>query len=122
MSKVEHWYRFEDRPGDPPYIYLSKFKVVKHTPKGVWVEFGFYKDKFIRKDAHKHFACATIEEAKKSFIARKSRQLCILEHQIDDVRWVLAKVAELGEGSYGTYCPAEVMEAVDSVSQERSHD
>ena len=99
---AEHWYRFEDYMTVPTVdefersvgeceviICLRRYKIMKQTPKGVWLEYGYEKDKFVLRDARKRFACPTIEEAKISFIARKKRQLGILEVQAKDVRKVL---------------------------------
>jgi len=105
MTKpIEYWYRFEDRTtvallddnGKPTgseriNIDLYKYKVMRHTKKGVWIEFGFSKDRFVLKDARKRFACPTVEEAEQSFIARKERQLSILRIQMSKVNYVLAE-------------------------------
>ncbi len=104
MTKpIEYWYRFDswmtaplldefEHPvGEGEFVVqLNKYKVTKHTAKGVWIEYGFEKDKFILAKARKHFACSTISEAKLSFLARKKRHLGLLRAQAEDVRAVLA--------------------------------
>lgn len=60
-------------------VRLDQYTVVKTTPKGVWLSlrFGDFtcgSNRFVLRDAHKRFACPTIEDAKVSFIARKTRQ------------------------------------------------
>jgi hypothetical protein len=89
---VEYWYRYENRTvstgwdsdyevstGSRVEVSLWKFRVLKHTPKGVWLQrYVVYGDKrFVLRDARKRFACPTIEEALASFIARKDRQIRI---------------------------------------------
>lgn len=72
-------------------VELTQYTVDHETPKGVWLRVGF-STKFCRKDARKRFACPTQEEAMASFIARKQRQLRILEAQANDVRQALVLV------------------------------
>ena len=100
-DEEEVWYRFEDfrtaywNPWDEDAhgpsscaIRLMEFKVVKTTPKGVWLsrksgldDFTDSYKRFVRRDAVKRYACPTIQEAKESFIARKERQVGILSAQ-----------------------------------------
>lgn len=87
------FYRFEDygvSHGSEDFgfyssrqLSLREFNVVKETPKGVWIEgpFGLTK-RFVRLDAHKRYACPTIESARESFMARKKRQIKILKTQL----------------------------------------
>lgn len=92
-KQIEYFYRFDSEhliDANDIAIRLSKYEVTKHTQKGVWIEYGFEKDKFILEKARKHFACSTISEAKLSFLARKRRQLELLEAQAEDTRLVLA--------------------------------
>ena len=72
---MNYWFRYEVNYGR---IYLHHFLVTKITPKGVRLENG----RFILLSAHKRFACPTVEEARLSFIARKKRQLEILNSQL----------------------------------------
>ncbi len=100
-KQIEHWYRFEDQIWIDydgvrnVSVYLTKFVVTKHTLKGVWLEYGFEKDKFVLKNSRKRFACPTVEEAKISFLARKQSQLCILEAQVAGVRMILTRANTL---------------------------
>lgn len=88
MSEI--YYRFEERHYAPPVdefdnpigegrcaVVLLKYPVKKHTPKGVRLKTG----RFVLNTARKRFACATVEEAVTSFIARKRKQIQILMHQ-----------------------------------------
>lgn len=59
---------------------LHWFKVVKHTPKGVWVTLAdFGERRFVKHDARKKLAYPSIALALESFIARKTRQAGVLE-------------------------------------------
>ena len=97
MSKPEEiWYRYQDvryHPGlneyDDPLpgpltteIYLVEYKVVKHTPKGVWLTAGMGSGIWVSKTARKRFAYPTREEALESLIARRERQVKILNAQL----------------------------------------
>ena len=77
------------------------FPVEKETPRGYWVqsywrvplkevldeptEGGFrywHKRRWVRKGSHKKYAASTIEDAFASFMARKRKQIAILESQL----------------------------------------
>lgn len=90
----EVWYRFHERvvsagvdewdnPVGPGRIevYVSKYPVMKHTPKGVWLDI-YDQKKFVLRDARKRYACPTMEEALESFVARKKRQIRILSTRL----------------------------------------
>ena len=104
----EFWYRFEDQRYAPSLnefdeavgrgslkIHLYTYLVLKHTPKGVWINasprFSFGHKKFVLKDARRRFACPTKEEALESFFARKKRQIGILRTRADDAEEALLK-------------------------------
>lgn len=103
---MEYWYRYDDACYAAPidefgdrfgnsavYVKLTKYPVIKHTAKGVWLSLIYFnKDyynsvsdyifrmnekRFVLLNARKKFACPTIELAKESFIARKNRQISI---------------------------------------------
>jgi hypothetical protein len=101
----ELWYRYEDRRYAPPVnewdeivgrgtveIKLREFRVLKHTPKGVWLEGYFGGKRFVLNDAYRRYACPTIEEAKVSFRARKAKQISIYKHRIEDAEEALRLV------------------------------
>jgi hypothetical protein len=103
----QYYYRYDgisyappaDEYGDPgrgpgsQSLHLQKYKVLKHTPKGVWLQIGTYfdedawektreqvlkeKKRFVLHSARKRFACPTEELALESFIERKKRQASI---------------------------------------------
>ena len=102
MTKVaEYWYRFDSRVRRDydgiknVTITLYRFAVIKHTPRGVWLDYGIEKDKFVLINSRKRFACPTLDEAKESFLARKRIQLSILEEQIEGVRRILLEADSL---------------------------
>lgn len=90
----EYWYRYEDVRYAPPVdefdnpmgvsrveLRLWQFPVRKATPKGVWLDNvgAGQGGRFVLRDGHKRFACPTLEEARVSYIARKNRQILILQ-------------------------------------------
>lgn len=99
MSEI--WYRYEERHYAPPVdefdnicgpgrteVVLIKYSVIRHTPKGVWLSIG----RFVLHGARKRYACPTEKEARESFLARKKRQLRILNHQVLRVTEAIQKV------------------------------
>lgn len=97
----EHWYRydgttyasldeFDDVCEGRTVITLDKIPVLKHTPKGVWLEMSFDEKRFVLRDARKRYACPTKREALESLVARKRRQISILETQTRRAKLVLA--------------------------------
>ena len=74
-------------------LYLSKFKILKRTPCGAWIDFGYHEKKFVNLKATKQYACETPEKALKSFIFRKKRQIKILSTQLNDASTAL-RIAE----------------------------
>lgn len=101
----ELWYRYDAVRYAPPLdeydricgsgrleVRLHKFPVLRHTPKGVWLDF-YSIPKFVLNDSRKKFACATLEDARASFIARKTRQIRIYEARLADAEAALAEVS-----------------------------
>jgi len=99
MGTEEIYYRYEETrlslgmdeydnmiPGYNLSIDLCEYVVVRHTPKGVWINIGGSLDhtyeKFILHKARKKFAHPTKEVALKSFRARKRAQTRILEGKL----------------------------------------
>lgn len=66
---------------DADHLQLEKYKVIRETPKGYWINNGI-KEKFVLKGEGKRFAYVNIELALKSYIKRKSRQISINKHSI----------------------------------------
>jgi hypothetical protein len=71
-----------DNPIDRPRveIHLMSYPVLARTAKGVWLDV-YGSKRFARAGARKQFACATVEQAKVSFVARKKRQESLLRWQ-----------------------------------------
>lgn len=98
MTAPEFWYRYDDWLTAAPvdeyenpigetevHVGLAKFHVLSRTPKGVWLSrysFGTEAKRFVLHDARKRYACPTVEEAAKSFLARKARQAAILRARL----------------------------------------
>lgn len=93
MMNDVFWYRFDshsscaaDEWGDlipssrTIHVTFHKARVVKVTPCGVRLDNG----RFINRNWTKKAYCETIEEAKVSFIARKTRLISIAQHRIRD--------------------------------------
>lgn len=68
-----------------PRLEMRWYKVEKRTPKGAWLS-----DRFVLLTANKRYACNTEEEAIESFIARRKRQIQILEGQLRKAKADLA--------------------------------
>jgi hypothetical protein len=92
--KVEYLFRYreeqmDDIRSDNPReavramrLYLDSYPIIKHTPCGCWIDIGCDRKKFINLDARRKWAHASLEDAMKSFSARKKRQVTILRHQL----------------------------------------
>lgn len=83
VEPATHWYRYYEQPHENGVsIYLACFRIVRETPKGVWLDAWRPKPKFVLRDAKKQFASATLDRAAEAFLARKKRHLRILNSQI----------------------------------------
>lgn len=105
-SRSEVWYRYDnyttasaDKHGKilstQVHIHCTDYRVIKTTPKGVWLGDEWLghvtgPKRFVLRDARKRFACPTKKEALESFLARKKRQRSILSAQISDVADAIA--------------------------------
>lgn len=122
------WYRVQDTRygsideyGDVVHVRVelthTEYKVVKVTPKGVWLSFGFGgKDRFVLLGARKRFAHPTKEAALESLVARKERQTRILKKQLDQVQTALfiaqSQLAKLKPKSEPAGQEAELLDLV----------
>lgn len=97
-----YFYRFEDvvyaasldefdNPTGPGRLEVvrRRYRVVKTTPCGVWLDIG----RFVKTSGRKRYAWPTEAEALVSFQARKQRQLYILRAQASRVERALAIAA-----------------------------
>lgn len=78
-------------------IRMLTFPVLKHTPKGVWIQdHGDHRGKrFISNTWVKRYALPTEEEAKISFIKRKERQASICEARAKIAHRAIALLLDL---------------------------
>lgn len=85
MTKAKVLYRYKDKGGE---IYLEEFRVYKNTPKGYWIKTYPLLPKltFVLDIGRKRYAYPTLELAKESFLARKTRQIIILTAYLDNVK------------------------------------
>lgn len=103
----EYWYRIEDYVvsagvnewGDDlgrggVEISILRYRVIKHTPKGVWLDVYGGK-RFVLDSSVKRFACPTIDEALVSFYARKEKQIAICQWRIEDAKQAIKKGFEM---------------------------
>jgi hypothetical protein len=94
------WYRLDDQHyasinewgdvipgGGYQEIILTKYKVTRTTPKGVWIApADWVQPRFVLLEANKRYACSTLDAAKESFVARKRKQARIHQRRADDAR------------------------------------
>jgi hypothetical protein len=93
-AKAEYLYRYREMQMDEIHsddihaaakamrLYRDSFPVIKHTRCGCWIDIGYGQKKFVNLDARRKWAHASLEDAMKSFTARKKRQITILRHQL----------------------------------------
>lgn len=94
-SNMETMYRYKEKLKRKIFhlsaeLILEKYEVVKYTPKGKWIIHEFDKEldeehkryRFVLNNSRKRFAWETKEAALESFIARKKKQIKILESQL----------------------------------------
>ena len=125
MSAPTSYFRYEesrislgcDEWGEPipgyggVRLYLREFEVIKVTPTGV--RLNDYSNnpqgRLVSRNWSKQWACPTVEEARQSFIARKRRQLRILESKMQQAKDALAQ-ARGGSAPHevGWMCPKPV--------------
>lgn len=105
--KIEVWYRYReifysigvDDYGDPIpgigriEIRLEEYPVIKKTPCGAWIE-TYFERRFVNLNWNKRFAVPTIDEARKSFIARKKREIQLMESRAKTARRSLAVASD----------------------------
>ena len=77
---AEYYYRFEAW-----YIHfeVKHCKVLRETPKGVWVEEPNGKKHIVYHDALKKYAYPTLEEAYNNFMKRRRKRHKLLQRQLE---------------------------------------
>lgn len=102
----------EPLPGvrGPLAVRIFRMPIARTTPKGWRIDGG----KFVLRDAHKRYACPTIEEAFVSFQARKRKQAAIAARRMRDAQEAARAAARLQveltqkmEADQGMYAVAE---------------
>jgi len=88
------FYRYKDiRYTDRVRIHLNEYVLVKETLKGYWIkdDWDKYDDhkRWVSKDGKSRYAYPTKEEAMVNFLARKKRQIEILEYKLRNARMAL---------------------------------
>ncbi len=82
----QYYYRYRV-VGD--HICLQKYRVNRHTEKGVWLEMGYKNEKFVLDGARKKYANPTIEGARHNFIKRREKYVQILASKLHDANQLL---------------------------------
>lgn len=90
-------YRYDDSFwADGTQLYLREFETVKETTCGYWVKEYLYgyigedeKSRFVLKSGKKRLCYPTKEEALKSYMKRKERQILIQTNQINKAKRML---------------------------------
>jgi hypothetical protein len=88
---MEYYRYYEVSTTSGVEVYFCTFIVLKKTTKGVWID-NYGNKKFVLNDARKKFACPTKGLAKESFIARKKRQIQILNKQLQKAKAALFRI------------------------------
>jgi hypothetical protein len=97
-------YRYVDyRDETDIVVELLNFTVVKETPCGYWINVHTKKrkQKWVAKEGKKRFAYFTKKLALENFIARKKRQIRILQFNLSNAREALLSVKQLNKTQYG---------------------
>lgn len=91
-------------------ISVLKFRVIKRTPKGVWVVPDYYwpdetRKRFILDGKGRRYAYPTREEARASFIIRKKREIqhCANQHDRALRYLALAETMEFGSETHALH-------------------
>lgn len=91
-------YRIESSPCEDgrTFIHVHEYEVVKETPKGYWIMLSNFDvtRRWVPKISQKKFACSTVKSAMESFVARKKRQIKILQAQLDRAKSAFATGTE----------------------------
>lgn len=87
-------------------VKLREYPILKKTAKGMWIDLcgmGPFKRatldsgtrRFVLDRSTKQFACKTIQEARKSFVARKCRQISIYKARLGQAERALDVITNL---------------------------
>lgn len=78
------------------FIHFDQFPVIRHTPKGVWLDARSFdgRERFVLKEANKRFACPTKEEAFVSLKMRTNHRVGHLGRQLRRAQILKAYLAD----------------------------
>ena len=77
---------------------LFRFEVVRTTPKGFWIVDEYGKERWVQdvdKHSRKRYAFKTKERALSNFMARKNKQIQIMEHHVEGIKQALKQAEAL---------------------------
>ena len=82
-ANYDPWAEFEQPPGSHLVIHLWPHRVIKHTPKGVWLtDEPFGLQRFLCHNWYKQWASPTQKEALQHLIARKQKHVRMSEARL----------------------------------------
>jgi len=85
------------------HIYIYRFKIIKETEKGFWIDHELGDKKWVNKTARKRYAYPTIDEAVVSFRARRERMIVLSRHKIEYAQLALCIPREKYIECFGTF-------------------
>lgn len=85
-------------------VYVERLTVERETACGVWLGALPPYGRFVLRAARKRYACPTEVEAFESFVARKEKQIRILERQLEHARLALKEGQRLLREARGVSC------------------
>jgi hypothetical protein len=85
-ANYDEWAEFDQPSGSHLKIEFRSYKVIKHTPKGVWLQMYWNHAFFVLGTARKQHAVPTKELALKDLIARKKVYVSRCEQRLARAR------------------------------------
>lgn len=79
-------------------VTIREHEVLKETPCGAWLERGFYNRRWAQRGARKSWAYPTKREAVASLLARRRRQIDILNTKIRHAERTIKECRALLDG------------------------
>ena len=79
-------------------VRLVKYPIIKETPCGYWIRHQYWsqdKKRWVSKDGLRAYAKDTEDKALDSYIARKWKQVCIIERNLEHAKQGLKLGIEL---------------------------
>lgn len=87
LYRIESFTEWVDEDTHRVKLRVDKYQVINVTPKGYTIALKGWPQvkRFVNSSSKKKFACVTIEEAEKCFLARKRRETAILSARLDHI-------------------------------------